>query len=76
MERGTDRIRLESSTHGQYECRASDLDVIIAQYSGYTIAQLQSMIESEEGYEHGSYKINSRVEGFMILAELRGYATN
>lgn len=76
MERGTDRIRLESSVHGQYECHAADLDVIITQYRGYTLPQLQSMIESDQGVPHDSYKINSLTEAYMILAELRGYATN
>lgn len=76
MERGTDRIRLESSAHGQYECEARDLDLIMEAYHQHTVPQLQGIIEREQGLELGSYTITSRTEAYMILAELRGYATN
>lgn len=76
MERGTDRIRLESSAHGQYECRAEDFDKIMAEYEFFTLTELQREIEEREGYSADSYRITSRTEAYMILAELRGFATN
>lgn len=74
MERGTDHIRLESKIHGQYECRAADLDKIIDEFGHMTLGMLRAELEERHGY--APYMITSRTEGFMILAELRGYATN
>lgn len=76
MERGTDRIRLESAAHGQYETRAIDLDAMIDEYGHLSTLALQSVAEGIAGVPHGYYKFTSRTEGFMVLAELRGYATN
>lgn len=72
----TDTVHLNSGAHGAYECRAIDLDNIIDEYGHLTILALQSIIEGLQGVAHDSYKITSRTEAFMILAELRGYATN
>lgn len=76
MERGTDRIRLESALYGQYECLAVHLDNIIVEYGHLSVLALQSVAEDLAGVPHGHYVFSSRVEGFMVLAELRGYATN
>ncbi len=73
MERGSDRIRLESKDHGQYECQAADLDKIIDNYGHMTLGMLRAELEERQGVP---YSISTRTEGFMILAELLGYATN
>lgn len=71
-----DTIRLESSTRGQYECQAIDFDNMIYEYGHLTILALQSVIEGMMGVPYGSHPLTSRTEAFMVLAELRGYATN
>ncbi len=71
-----DTVHLNSATHGAYECKGRALDLIIDEYGHLTILGLQSVIEGWQGLEPGSYPLNSRTEGFMIIAELTGYATN
>lgn len=71
-----DTVHLNSTAHGSYECRAIDLDNMIAEYGHLSVLALQSIAEGLAGVEHGYYVFTSRTEGFMVLAELRGYATN
>jgi len=71
-----ERITLESAAHGQYQCRPYDLDMIMTRYAGYTLPQLQREVEEDQGLEPGSYPLDTKIEAFMILAELHGYATN
>jgi hypothetical protein len=41
-----------------------------------SVLALQDIAEEIAGVPHGYYRFSSCTEGFMILAELRGYATN
>lgn len=72
----TDTVHLNSGAHGAYECKAIDLDAMIDEYGHLSTLALQSVAEGIAGVPHGYYTFSSRTEGFMILAELRGYATN
>lgn len=69
-------VHLNSTRHGSYECTGRSLDLIIDEYGHLTILGLQSVIEGWQGLEPGSYPLDSRTEGFMVIAELTGYATN
>ncbi len=72
QDKGT--IRMQSKSHGTYECRTRNLDVIIDHYGHNTRRELEAILAEEHGVE--SYTVDSRAEAFMILAELRGFATN
>jgi hypothetical protein len=69
-------IHLYSGAHGAYECTPLTLDFMIAEYGHLSVLALQDIAEEIAGVPHGYYRFSSCTEGFMILAELRGYATN
>lgn len=68
-----DKITL-TGEHGTYQTQVDSLDLMIQRYLPASAADLQKIIREESG--DPTYTIHTVIEGLMILAEYRGFATN
>jgi hypothetical protein len=69
-------IRAEISGHGQYQCAAVSLDMLIDEYWGLSRAKLIAEVKERQGDPEYDTHGLSKIELIMIIAELSGVATN
>lgn len=71
--RGT--VQAIIANHGEFQCKATDLDTLIEDNWSRTKAQLTKEIEERMGEPYDTRGM-ARIEILMVLAELSGFATN
>lgn len=69
-------VRAEITGHGQYECTAADLDVLIEEHWGDTIESLRRAVKDGHGDPEYDTHGLAKIELILIIAELSGFATN
>lgn len=69
-------VRAEITGHGQYQCTAKALDALLERYWDTPVSRLYEEIKDEQGDPYYETDGLTKVEAIMILAELRGHATN
>lgn len=69
-------VRAEISGHGQYECRAADLDALITEHWDDTMESLRKDVKDAHGDPYYDTDGLSKIELILIIAELSGLATN
>jgi hypothetical protein len=70
-------ITMEVGGHGQFQTTAGSLDRLMAEYAGYDVAALRTEIKDLVGDRYYEVSdITTRFACLMILAELKGLATN
>lgn len=74
QENGT--VRAEIAGHGQFETRGTSLDELINEHWNTPTDEIVAVIKEDTGYSEYSTEGMSKIELLLIVAELRGLATN
>lgn len=69
-------IRAEIAGHGQYETTFKALDALLEMYWDEPLTRLYARLKEEQGDPYYDTHGMTRIEAIMVLAELRGHATN
>lgn len=73
-------IAMRVTTHGCYQTSAESFDLLIAEYLPALPAELRAKLQRYADEEFGAgidySDLTTVTECLMVLAELRGYATN
>lgn len=69
-------VRAEIAGHGQYQCTATSLDLMIENYWHRSARSLTEEIQERQGDSSYNTHGMAKIELIMILAELSGLATN
>ncbi|MEU9605441.1 hypothetical protein [Streptomyces sp. NPDC048057] len=68
------------TTHGQFQTSAEGFDRLIAQYLPASVESLRAQLQKFSDEEHGAgidySDLTTVTECLLVLAELRGFATN
>ncbi|MFJ7414657.1 hypothetical protein ACIQWZ_28235 [Streptomyces sp. NPDC098077] len=76
----TGQIRLRIAVHGYFQTSAESFDQLIAEYLPATPSDLRARLQTLSDEEYGEAidysDLNTVTECLMVLAELRGLATN
>ncbi|WP_031513670.1 hypothetical protein [Streptomyces sp. NRRL F-5123] len=73
-------VRLRVTTHGSFQTSPESFDRLMAEYLPASPAELRAKLQRFSDEQHGSSidysDLTTVTECLMVLAELRGFATN
>lgn len=69
-------VRAEIAGHGQFQCPAVSLDMLIDEFWGLSRAKLIAEVKERQGDPEYDTHGLSKIELIMIIAELSGLASN